>query len=61
MTKRKKKISPPLKNKNNAGAASDTALVKFDPLQRYLAEISNYSLLTRGTGKGIWNKGLRIW
>jgi RNA polymerase sigma-32 factor len=47
MTKRKKKISPPLKNKNNAGAASDTALVKFDPLQRYLAEISNYSLLTR--------------
>jgi RNA polymerase sigma-32 factor len=27
--------------------ASDTALVKFDPLQRYLAEISQYRLLTR--------------
>jgi RNA polymerase sigma-32 factor len=28
-------------------ASSDTALVKFDPLQRYLAEISKYKLLTR--------------
>jgi RNA polymerase sigma-32 factor len=27
--------------------ASETALVKFDPLQRYLAEISQYRLLTR--------------
>jgi RNA polymerase sigma-32 factor len=27
--------------------SSDTALVKFDPLQRYLAEISKYKLLTR--------------
>jgi RNA polymerase sigma-32 factor len=25
----------------------DKALVKFDPLQRYLTEISNYKLLTR--------------
>ncbi|MDH4204729.1 MAG: RNA polymerase factor sigma-32, partial [Desulfobacteraceae bacterium] len=28
-------------------SSSDTALVKFDPLQRYLAEISKYKLLTR--------------
>jgi len=27
--------------------SSDAALVKFDPLQRYLAEISRYKLLTR--------------
>lgn len=27
--------------------SSDTALVKFDPLQRYLSEISKYKLLTR--------------
>jgi RNA polymerase sigma-32 factor len=27
--------------------SADKALVKFDPLQRYLAEISNYRLLTR--------------
>ena len=27
--------------------SSDTALVKYDPLQRYLAEISKYNLLTR--------------
>ncbi|MDX2497699.1 MAG: RNA polymerase factor sigma-32 [Desulfobacterales bacterium] len=27
--------------------SSDTALVKYDPLQRYLAEISKYKLLTR--------------
>lgn len=28
-------------------SSSDTALVRFDPLQRYLAEISKYKLLTR--------------
>ena len=28
-------------------SSSDKALVKFDPLQRYLAEISRYNLLTR--------------
>ena len=27
--------------------ASESALVKFDPLQRYLSEISKYKLLTR--------------
>jgi len=45
----------PDKNKNNNSgdiekpehSSSDTALVKFDPLQRYLAEISKYKLLTR--------------
>ena len=31
----------------SAGKPSDKALVKFDPLQRYLTEISNYKLLTR--------------
>jgi RNA polymerase sigma-32 factor len=40
---------------------ADKALVKFDPLQRYLTEISNYSLLTREEereyGTGI-SKGL---
>ncbi len=35
------------KPKAKASASSDKALVKFDPLQRYLAEISNYRLLTR--------------
>jgi len=33
--------------KKSAGKFSDKALVKFDPLQRYLTEISNYKLLTR--------------
>jgi RNA polymerase sigma-32 factor len=33
--------------KNPEHSSSDTALVKFDPLQRYLAEISKYKLLTR--------------
>ena len=31
----------------SAGRLSDKALVKFDPLQRYLTEISNYKLLSR--------------
>ena len=34
-------------NKNPMHSSSDNALVKFDPLQRYLAEISKYKLLTR--------------
>ena len=33
--------------KNKKKKAPDKSLVKFDPLQRYLAEISNYKLLTR--------------
>jgi RNA polymerase sigma-32 factor len=35
------------KNKSGGEKKSDNALVKFDPLQRYLAEISKYRLLTR--------------
>ena len=33
--------------KNNKKKTHDKSLVKFDPLQRYMAEISNYKLLTR--------------
>ncbi|MDH3356764.1 MAG: RNA polymerase factor sigma-32 [Desulfobacteraceae bacterium] len=48
-----KKRPDKIKNKNSGDikkpehSSSDTALVKFDPLQRYLAEISKYKLLTR--------------
>ena len=42
-----RKAKPKPKTKTKASASSDKALVKFDPLQRYLAEISNYRLLTR--------------
>lgn len=38
------------KNKSKAGD-SEKSLVKFDPLQRYLAEISKYRLLTRDEEK----------
>jgi RNA polymerase sigma-32 factor len=34
-------------DKNDKSDDSDKALVKFDPLQRYLSEISKYRLLTR--------------
>jgi RNA polymerase sigma-32 factor len=37
----------PVKKRVAAGGSVDKALVKFDPLQRYLSEISAYSLLTR--------------
>ncbi len=41
----------PVKNRNDVKKteypSSDTALVKFDPLQRYLSEISKYKLITR--------------
>ena len=61
MSKNKKKPKPKskklktksaAKNADNISASprsssSDSALVKFDPLQRYLMEISNYKLLTR--------------
>ncbi len=33
--------------RTSTASSADKALVKFDPLQRYLAEISNYKLLTR--------------
>jgi len=35
------------KGKEPASKPSEKALVKYDPLQRYLTEISNYNLLTR--------------
>ena len=38
----KKKVS-----KKTAARATDKSVVKFDPLQRYLNEISQYNLLTR--------------
>lgn len=37
--------------------ASDKALIKFDPLQRYLSEISNYKLLTRDEERAL---GIRV-
>jgi RNA polymerase sigma-32 factor len=37
----------PKAEKRTAGESFDKSLVKFDPLQRYLAEISRYKLLTR--------------
>ena len=43
-----KKTSTPLQaEKAEKAEESDKALVKFDPLQRYLSEISKYRLLTR--------------
>jgi len=39
-----KKVNDGVKSKSSS---SDTALVKFDPLQRYLMEISKYELITR--------------
>jgi RNA polymerase sigma-32 factor len=58
MVKKKGKTEPRLinnladpgpkgKKKTSSGAAADNALIKFDPLQRYLSEISRYRLLTR--------------
>jgi RNA polymerase sigma-32 factor len=39
--------------KKNANQSSDKALVKYDPLQRYLMEISRHKLLTREEEKEI--------
>ncbi len=40
----KKKIAPPAQNET---PAADMSLVKFDPLQRYFADVRQYNLLTR--------------
>ncbi|MEA3231255.1 MAG: sigma-70 factor domain-containing protein, partial [Thermodesulfobacteriota bacterium] len=40
----KQKKSPA---KGSSRAVSSKAVVKFDPLQRYLSEVSQYSLITR--------------
>ncbi|MCD4786917.1 MAG: RNA polymerase factor sigma-32 [Desulfobacterales bacterium] len=46
--KAKKSIAGKKKAANNsASQSSENALVKFDPLQKYLQEISRYKLLTR--------------
>ncbi len=45
------------KDKNGASIPNEASLVKFDPLQRYLSEISNYQLLTREQEKEL---GIRI-
>jgi len=43
--------------KKTSKKTSDKALVKFDPLQRYLTEISRYSLLTRDQERKL---GIRV-
>ena len=46
--KDKKRITGKKKDaKNSASQSSENTLVKFDPLQKYLQEISRYKLLTR--------------
>ena len=49
LAKQDKKNAGSKKNdaKKTSGNASDKALVKFDPLQRYLMEVSKFKLLTR--------------
>ena len=49
---------PPLgKEKKKKSTDSEKALVKFDPLQRYLSEISTYRLLTRDEEREL---GIRV-
>lgn len=48
----------PVKKRVAAGGSVDKALVKFDPLQRYLSEISAYSLLTREREREL---AMRVW
>jgi RNA polymerase sigma-32 factor len=43
----KKGSAAPKKAADKRSASKDKTLVKFDPLQRYLSEISQYQLLTR--------------
>ena len=45
--KNKNEAAPKKIDNKNAGFESTTSVVKFDPLQRYLSEISQYRLLTR--------------
>ncbi|CAN2044779.1 RNA polymerase sigma factor RpoH [Candidatus Magnetomoraceae bacterium gMMP-13] len=44
-SKKAKKTAKPVKKASTS--SSDKAVIKFDPLQRYLGEISRYNLLTR--------------
>jgi RNA polymerase sigma-32 factor len=45
--KSKNEAAPKKIDNKNAGFENTTSVVKFDPLQRYLSEISQYRLLTR--------------
>jgi hypothetical protein len=64
-TKKTKAATAPSKKKSLAGkrTTSDKAVVKYDPLQRYLSEISRYNLLTReeevSLGKGCRSRATR--
>lgn len=49
--------APLAKDQKKKTDASDKALIKFDPLQRYLSEISNYKLLTRDEERAL---GIRV-
>jgi len=50
--------TPPVaKDPKKKTHTADKALVKFDPLQRYLSEISNYKLLTRDEERTL---GIRV-
>ena len=50
--------TPPAPNdKKKKTGTTDKALVKFDPLQRYLSEISHYKLLTREEERAL---GIRV-
>jgi RNA polymerase sigma-32 factor len=53
----RKKAAAARSKKPPAAKGSDKALVKFDPLQRYLAEISHYNLLTRDEERSL---GIRV-
>ncbi|WP_372683132.1 sigma-70 factor domain-containing protein, partial [Desulfosarcina sp.] len=64
MKKAKIKKAKPSANKKTyrpGGRTSDKAVVKYDPLQRYLSEISRYNLLTReeevSLGKRVQEQG----
>jgi RNA polymerase sigma-32 factor len=64
MKKAKIKKAKPSASKNAyrpSGRTSDKAVVKYDPLQRYLSEISRYNLLTReeevSLGKRVQEQG----
>ena len=52
-----KKATPKPAKKISPDKSTDNALVKFDPLQRYLSEISQFNLLTRDQEKEL---GTRI-
>jgi RNA polymerase sigma-32 factor len=67
MNKSKKELKPKTKNKKSTlsktyvtkskvSSSTDKSLVKLDPLQRYLAEISQYNLLTREQEKELGKK-----